>query len=100
MFGRKQENLPMSQRAVDFVHMWISANVHLNGIIDEGHDAKSREYAAECQRHAGLVGIAAAEIKESYRDLEDVMMEAIEKESRLVNRTAGSGLLSVAIRLI
>ena len=72
----------MSQRAVDFVHMWISANVHLNGIIDEGHDAKSKEYAVECRKHAGLVGIAAAEIKESYRDLEHVMIEAIEKESR------------------
>ena len=75
----------MSQRAVDFVHMWISANVHQNDvIIDEGHDAKSKEYAAECRKHASLVGIAAAEIKESYRDLEHVMMEAIEKESRSI----------------
>ena len=79
----------MSQRAVDFVHMWISANVHLNDIIDKRHDAKSKEYAAECRKHAGLVGIAAAEIKESYRDLEHVMMESIEKESRLVNRATG-----------
>jgi len=82
----------VSQRAVDFVHMWINANVHLNGIIGERCDAKSREYAAECRKHAGLVGIAAAEIKESYRDLEHVMKEAIEKESRLINRAAGGGL--------
>jgi hypothetical protein len=68
----------MSQRAVDFVHMWISANVRQNDVDDERRDAKSREYA----KHAGLVGIAAAEIEESYRDLEHVMMEAIEKESR------------------
>ena len=82
----------MSQRAVDFVHMWISANVHLNDIIDERHDARSREYAAECRKHAGLVGIAAAEIKESYRDLEDVMKEAIEKERRIINQATGGGL--------
>jgi len=72
----------MSQRAVDFVYMWISANVRQNDVDDERRDAKSREYAAECRKHAGLVGIAAAEIEESYRDLEHVMMEAIEKESR------------------
>ena len=72
----------MSQRAVDFVYMWISANVRQNDVDDERRDAKSREYAAECRKHAGLVGIAAAEIEESYRDLENVMMEAIEKESR------------------
>jgi hypothetical protein len=72
----------MSQRAVDFVHMWISANVRQNDVDDERRDAKSREYAGECRKHAGLVGIAAAEIEESYRDLEHVMMEAIEKESR------------------
>ena len=82
----------MSQRAVDFVHMWISANVHLNDIIDERYEAKSKEYAAECRKHAGLVGIAAAEINESYRDLEHVMMEAIENESRLINRATGGGL--------
>lgn len=80
----------MSQRAVDFVHMWISANVHLNDIIDERYEARSREYAAECRKHASLVGIAAAEIKESYRDLEDVMKEAIEKE-RLINQATGGG---------
>ena len=82
----------MSRRAVDFVHMWISANVHQTEINDERHDAKSKEYAAECRKHAGLVRIAAAEIKESYHDLEHVMMEAIDKESRLLNRATGGGL--------
>jgi hypothetical protein len=82
----------MSQRAVDFVHMWISANVHQNDIIDERHDAKSKEYAVECRKHAGLVGIAAAEMNESYHDLEHVMMEAIEKESRIINRATRGGL--------
>ena len=86
MFSRQQEDLPMSQRAVDFVHMWISANVHLNDFIDERHDARPKEYAAECRKHAGLVGIAAIEIKESYSDLEHVMVEAIEKERRSINR--------------
>lgn len=69
----------MSQRAVDFVHMWISANVHPKDIVDEKHDAKSKEYAAQCQKHAGLVEIAADAIKESCDDLKHVMMEAIEK---------------------
>ena len=72
----------MSQRAVDFVHMWISANVHPNDIVGDKHDAKSKEYAAQCQKHAGLVGIAVAEIKESYDDLDHTMMEAVEKKSR------------------
>lgn len=72
----------MSQRAVDFVHMWISANVHPNNIIDERRDAEPEEYAAQCRTHAGLVGILATEIKESYDDLERAMMEAIEKERR------------------
>ena len=72
----------MSERAADFVHMWISANVHLNDIIDERYEAKSKEYAVECRKHAGLAGIAVAEFNESYHDLEHVMMEAIEKESR------------------
>jgi hypothetical protein len=72
----------MSQRAVDFVRMWISANVHPNNIIDERRDAEPEAYAAQCQTHAGLVGISATEIKESYSDLERAMMEAIEKERR------------------
>lgn len=72
----------MSQRAVDFVHMWISANVHPNNIIDERRDAEPEEYAAQCRTHAGLVGISVTEIKESYDDLERAMMEAIEKERR------------------
>jgi hypothetical protein len=75
----------MSQRAVDFVHMWISANVHRNDIIDVRRDAGPKEYAAQCRTHAGLVGISATEIKESYSDLEHVMMEAIEKERRSTN---------------
>jgi hypothetical protein len=70
----------MSQRAVDFVHMWISANVHPNDIIDERRDAEPKKFAAQCRTHAGLVGISATEIKESYDDLERAMMEAIEKE--------------------
>ena len=69
----------MSQRAVDFVHMWISANVHPNGFIVERHDTRPKEYAAECRKHAGLCGISVVEIKESCGDLEDVMAEAIEK---------------------
>jgi hypothetical protein len=89
MFSGKQEDLPMSQRAVDFVHMWISANVHLNDFIDERHDARPKEYAAECRKHASAVGISAVEIKESYSDLEHVMTEAIEKESRSINRATG-----------
>jgi hypothetical protein len=89
--SRRREDLPTSQRAVDFVHMWISANVHANDIVGEKHDAKSKEYAG--QKHAGLVGIAAAEIKESYDDLEHMMMEAIEKKSRQQIGRHGDGLL-------
>ncbi len=75
----------MRQRAVDFVHMWISANVHPNDIIDERRDAEPKEYAALCRTHARLVGISATEISESYSDLERAMMEAIEKEHRSTN---------------
>ena len=32
----------MSQRAVDFVHMWISATVHPNDVIDERRDAEPK----------------------------------------------------------
>ena len=52
----------MNQRAVDFVHMWISANVHPSDIIDERRDAEE-EYAVQCRMHAGLVGISATLMK-------------------------------------
>jgi hypothetical protein len=41
--------------------------------------------------HAGLVGISANEIKESYSDLERVMIEAIEKERRVEIRPPADG---------
>ena len=67
----------MSQRAVDFVHMWISANVHPRGY--ERRDSKSKEYAAEWRKHAVAVGISPAEMKESFDNLEAVMASAIQK---------------------
>ena len=78
-------SLTMSHRAVDFVHMWISANVHPNDIIEERRDVGPKEYAARCQTHARLVGISSVEIRESYSDLECLMMEAIETERRSPN---------------
>ena len=68
----------MSQRAVDFVHMWISADVGSHRPISERHDMRSKKYATECRRHAGLVGISPAEIDESFVDLEAAMAKAIE----------------------
>jgi hypothetical protein len=47
----------MSQRAVDFVHMWIGANVHPHGVIYETRDTRSKEFAAEWRKHAVAVGI-------------------------------------------
>jgi hypothetical protein len=63
----------------------VSTNVHPNDVIDEKRDAEPKEYAAQCLTHAGLVGISATEIKESYSDLERAMMEAIEIERRSAN---------------
>jgi hypothetical protein len=63
----------------------VSTNVHPNDVIDEKRDAEPKEYAAQCRTHAGLVGISATEIKESYSDLERAMMEAIEIERRSAN---------------
>lgn len=42
---RRQEYLPMNQHAVVFVHMWTTANVHLNDIIVERCDAEFRNTA-------------------------------------------------------
>jgi len=69
----------MSQRAIDFVHMWISANVHSRDFIYERPAAKSKEYAVECRKHAAAIGILSAEIKESFDDLEITMVRAAEK---------------------
>ena len=69
----------MSQRAVDFVHMWISANVHPHGVIYETRDTRSKEYAAECRKHAVAVGISPAEMSESFEDLEAAMARAVEE---------------------
>ncbi len=69
----------MSQRAVDFVLMWISANVHPKDFVCERRDSKSREYAAECLKHAVAVGISPAEMKKSFDNLEIVMASAIQK---------------------
>jgi hypothetical protein len=63
----------------------VSTNVHPTDVIDEKRDAEPKEYAAQCRTHAGLVGISATEIKESYSDLERAMMEAIEIERRSAN---------------
>ena len=76
----------MSQRAVDFVHMWISANVHSLDVAPERRDARSKEYAVECRKHAVAVGISPAEIEESLGDLEIVISGAVEK---LVDRESG-----------
>jgi hypothetical protein len=35
VFSLKQADLPLGQRGADFVNMWTSANIHLNGIIDD-----------------------------------------------------------------
>ena len=69
----------MSQRAVDFVHMWISANIHPRDFIYEMHDTRSKKYAAECRKHAVAVGISLAEVRKSFDDLETVMARAMEK---------------------
>ena len=76
----------MSQRAVDFFHMWISANVRRHDFIYEGHDMRVKEYAAECRKHAVSVGISPAEVKESFDDLETTMARAVEE---VVDRGSG-----------
>lgn len=57
----------MSQRAVDFVHMWISANVHPKDFIYERYDSKSKEYAVEYRKHAAAVGIFTGRNEEELR---------------------------------
>jgi hypothetical protein len=69
----------MSQRAVDFVHMWISANIHPQEFIYDMRDTKSKKYAAECRKHAVAVGISVAEMRKTFDDLETVMAGAMEK---------------------
>ena len=47
---RRQEYLPMTnQHAVVFVHMWTTANVHLNDIIVERCDAEFEEYGTRTE---------------------------------------------------
>ena len=50
---------------------------------DDLLDGTRNNYLCALNRDGDLVGIAAAEINESYRDLEHVMMEAIENEKSI-----------------
>jgi hypothetical protein len=50
-----------------------------NDFIYEMRDSRSKEYAAECRKHAGAVGISSTEMKEGFDDLEMAMPKAIEK---------------------
>jgi hypothetical protein len=60
----------------------FSANVHPNDFIYEMRDSRSREYAAECRKHAGAVGISSTEMKGGFDDLEMAMAKAMPTAAR------------------
>ncbi|PSH64370.1 hypothetical protein CU102_22055 [Phyllobacterium brassicacearum] len=78
----------MSQRAIDFVNNWISANVDASRPADMAHhDRRPKQLAAKCFADAEAAGISVSEIKDGLGDLEICMITAIDraamaKESR------------------
>ncbi len=78
----------MSQRAIDFVNNWISANVDASRPADMAHhDRRPKQLAAKCSADAEAAGISVSEIKDGLGDLEICMITAIDraamaKESR------------------
>jgi hypothetical protein len=69
----------MSERALEFVEMWVSEKIEQEGYPEEGGDSPAKAWAAECVEAASEEGIAKSEIDEAFDDLVEFIDGEIEE---------------------
>jgi hypothetical protein len=69
----------MSERALEFVEMWVSEKIEQAGYPAEDAASPAKAWAAECLAAAMEEGIPSTEINEAFDDLADFIEGEIEE---------------------
>jgi hypothetical protein len=78
MLGAKQET-DMTERAISFVEIWVSENIHAEGYQPDGDLTQATNYAERCLAAAKAAGIPESEITGEFEDLPRFMAAEIEE---------------------